>query len=134
MPTAKVTFVHAVLVLATFVRIRNISAVSDPIFTTFWTQFLFGPKFYLPKLFLTKKFCGPKILWKQFLCTLKDLKFFWPKILWTWSFLRFLNITFFSLKIIFHSKIFVWFFGSKNIVWLKKFFGLTFLPNSVPVG
>ena len=30
-PTLRVTFVHATFVLATFVHIRNISAVTDPI-------------------------------------------------------------------------------------------------------
>ena len=32
-PTAMVTFVQATFVLATFVHIRNISAVTDPILT-----------------------------------------------------------------------------------------------------
>ena len=32
MPTVTVTFVHATFLLATFVHIRNISAVTDPIF------------------------------------------------------------------------------------------------------
>ena len=36
------TFVHAIFVLATFVNIRNISVVTDPILTKLWSRIL-GP-------------------------------------------------------------------------------------------
>ena len=60
MPTVTVTFVKATFVLATFVHIKNMSAVTDPILTK-----RLGPNFlqtltFLIEIFLPK-FCEPKI-------------------------------------------------------------------------
>ena len=56
MPTVMVTFVKATYVLATFVHIRNISAVTDPILTK-----LFGPNFWGP-FFGPRNLLYPKLL------------------------------------------------------------------------
>ena len=40
------TFVHATFVFATYVHIRNISAVTDQILMKFWDPKFFGPKFF----------------------------------------------------------------------------------------
>ena len=67
--TVTLTFVKETFVLVTFVHIRNISAVTDPILTklcepTFlyleiiWTQNFVGPHFFDPKFYRPKIF-GP---------------------------------------------------------------------------
>ena len=45
MPTVMVTFIQAKFVLATIVHIRNISDVTDPIFTKTFGANILGPKF-----------------------------------------------------------------------------------------
>ena len=132
MSNVNVTFVHTTFGLGTFVHISNISDVTDPIFTKlfgpnifggwnifrpkelrsqflllkiFWSQFLFWPNFFYPKLFLTQ-FLPTFYFWP---------KFFWPKIFW---------IHFFLTKT----------FWSKNSFWPKffctqVFFALKFFWN-----
>ena len=57
-----VTFVQATFVSATFVHSRNISAVTDQIFTRF-----FSPNFLQTLIFLDPKICGPTIFRTTFL-------------------------------------------------------------------
>ena len=61
-PTFTVTLVQATIVLGTLVHIRNISAVTDQIFS---------PNFLQPLIFLDPKICGHTIFWIQI---------FWIKI------------------------------------------------------
>ena len=78
-PAITVTFVKATFVLVTFVHIRNVWAITDPILTKlFWLKFvgalMFGTKIFEQKFFGTKilfylnKF-GPKFLWTNFFST-----------------------------------------------------------------
>ena len=61
MQTVMVTFVHETFVQATFVHIRNISAVTDPILTKlFGPDFLQALNFFGPKILLTQSFFGLK--------------------------------------------------------------------------
>ena len=66
MPSVTETFVQAIFVLVTFVHIRNISAVTDPILTK-----RLGPNFLQALTFLIEiclpKICEPKIFEKKFL-------------------------------------------------------------------
>ena len=74
MPTIMVIFVQSTFVLATFVHIRNISDVTESIFTknfciqnlldpkSFWTQIFSEPTFFWgTKFFSHQNFFGPKI-------------------------------------------------------------------------
>ena len=59
MPTVTMTFVQATYLLATFVYISNISAVTDLILTkffgpNFWGLLLLSKNFFLPNFFFTK--------------------------------------------------------------------------------
>ena len=80
MPNVMVTFIQATFVLATFVQIRNVSAVTELILTK-----KFGPNILralifldellvLPKFFWNKNFFGPQ----HFL----DPTFFGPTFFW----------------------------------------------------
>ena len=107
MPTVTVTFVKATFVLATFVHIRNVSAVTDPILTK-----RLGPNFWQALTFLIEIFLGP-------------YKFFGPTILWTqnlWT--QNFVWTFFSNK-------FFWtqIFYDINIFWTPIFLDLKYLPT-----
>ena len=105
MPKVTVTFVQATYVLATFVHISNISAVTHPIFTKlfdpiFGGKNVFDQNFVTSKLFSNQnvltwylfgpKIClDPKICWTQ---SFSNQNFFgWnfvkPKLLWAQNFL-----------------------------------------------
>ena len=61
MPTVMVTFAQATLVPATFVHIKNISAITDPIMTKFFGPNFFGAlNFFEPKNLVVQKNYGPK--------------------------------------------------------------------------
>ena len=61
MPTVTVTFVHATFFLATFVHIRNTSAVTDPMLTKlFWSNYLGAPTFFLDLNLFEPNFFWPK--------------------------------------------------------------------------
>ena len=77
--TVTVTFVQATFILAIFVHIRNISAVTDPILTkrlgpnflqalTFLIE-IFLPKFCEPKIFGPKVLFGHQFFWNTFFFT-----------------------------------------------------------------
>ena len=102
-PAVTMTFV-----LATFVYIRNITAVTDPIWQHFlnpifcrpWTRILFGPK-----ICLTQTFFNLEIYWTQ---NLVDHKY-WEPIFYDLYFfaLDFLDPHFFVSKTFWTFKIFV---------------------------
>ena len=128
MPTVTVTFVKATFVLATFVHIRNVSAVTDPILSK-----RFGPNFsqaltflieffWDPIKFLDQQFCEPKIFGPKYLIGhhFFSNKFFWTQIFWD---KHFLYSNFFRLKISSDSK-FCW---TKFFFWIKEFWVHKFL-------
>ena len=73
-----VTFVRATFLLATFVHIRNISAVTEHILTK-----PFGPNFLHALISLDPKFCWPTNFWSQ---NFLDRRFWDSKFLWTKNF------------------------------------------------
>ena len=109
MQTVRVTFVQATFVLVTFVHIKNIFAVTDPMLTKLFglnvlQGLIFLDQFFCPKLSLTKTFLDlKKNLKNNFLVVkfcrpwtliLSDLIFFWI-------------CNFFGLKILLIKKYFV---------------------------
>ena len=111
MPTVMVTIVQATFVLATFVHIRNISAVTDLILTK-----LFVPNFWQALIFLHTKFCGPtffgpkifqiKIFFRSKISL--DTKFCWRKVFLDtklFSTLKFLDQIFFLTKFVLDLKL-----------------------------
>ena len=65
-----VTFVRA-----TFVHIKNISGITDPILTKLFETKLLGDLIFLTKILFNPKFSGPKNFWPK--------NFFGPKKVWT---------------------------------------------------
>ena len=59
-PAVMVTSVQETFVLATFFHIRNMSAVTDPIWPKIWSKILFNPNLFEPKTLL-----DPKLFWTQ---------------------------------------------------------------------
>ena len=72
MPTVTVTFVKENFFSVTFIHIKNISAVTDPILTK-----LFGPWFFGPQFFWTHQISGPKRFWSTTLTTRTTTKTWW---------------------------------------------------------
>ena len=117
MPTVTVTFVKATFVLATFVHIRNVSAVTDPILTK-----RLGPNFWQALTFLIEiflgpyKFFGPTILWTQ---NLWIQNFVWTSIFFRTNFFgpKFFETNIFCTPILFGLKI----SSDSKFCWTKFF-------------
>ena len=69
-----VTFVKATYVIATFVRISNISAVCNPILTKLGGPIFFAALFIVQQIFWTKIFGLNILLNKIFWTNLKSIK------------------------------------------------------------
>ena len=121
MPYVRMTFVHATLVLVTFVHISNIWPNFNQ---TFWTQFLdhhfVRPKLLGSKIIWTQNHLGPRILLGSYI--------FRPKLFWIQNFIltQFFYPKFWT-KMIFDSK----FFGPKTF-WTHNFLDTKFLWTQTP--
>ena len=118
MPTVTVTFVEATFVLATFVHIRNVSAVTDRILTkcsgtNFLQALTFLIDFFLPKVCLTQIFWDKHFLDFNFfgLKISSDSKFCWAKFFWMKEF--WVHKFFVTNKIFLGPKFFSIFFNVK---------------------
>ena len=125
MPTVTVTFVKGTFVLATFVHIRMISAVTDPILTKCLEPNILQALFFLE--ILLPKFCLVNILCD--LGNFLDLKFLRPK--------HFLDSNFFDLKYLLTQNFVEPVFFRIKEFWVHKYFvtnkiflGLTFLSTN----
>ena len=124
MPTVLKTFVQATYVMATFVHISNISAVTGPIFTK-----LFGSKFLEFIIFVGQNVLGPNIFRPKFF---SDTNFFptqnpfRDQRFWTSKFIG--HKKFSNPKFLFQTQFFSKIFSDTksigpNIFWTHNFFG-----------
>ena len=139
MPTVVVIYVKATYVLAIFVHIINILAVTDPIFTKLYRPNFWGALIFRPHLFkqtsLDPNMSRPKIFWIKYSYT--NLFYlnsygpvcFGPKIFCTQKFLdpKFVNPNFF-LSLIFLSLIFWIDFSGPTFFEPNNFLTYIFLP------
>ena len=118
MSTVTVTFVKETFVLVTFVHIRKISAVTDPILTK-----LCEPKFFAPGNYLDPKFCWTSFFWTHNFLDPKYRDLFFL----TWFFW----LLIFEPKFLRNKIFWNWKFSLPKLFWTWNFFGLNILLTKI---